>query len=159
MNRLNYNGLSYSFDYNTGDSTKLNNMNSYLVMFASFFTLGLIFLGTWIYQQETPAIVFGFGSTFTPLGGWLIIIAVLLIFTAVFSGSMLLASDYFSLATWNLNAANNQSISFRFFIIYEVTGFIGLMCLSIYCLILLVKKRDILPKVITVFFLFTAGFF
>jgi hypothetical protein len=158
IKQLNDNGLSYSFSYTPNTGSTVSNPNNFMVVFAGLLTVGLISLGVWIYQRETPGIVFSYGSTFTPVGGWLIVIVVILILTGVFAGLVLISDDYFSLATWNLNVSNKEDLSFKLFITMEVACFIILLCYSIYCLVLLLNKRDILPTVITVYFLFTAAF-
>ena len=157
LKKLNYDGLSYNFTYGTVNEPP-SNANNFMILFAGFLTVGLIFLGVWIYQRETPGIVFSYGSTFTPVGGWLVLVIVLLALTALFSISILLAGDYFSLKTWNLGGVGNTSLSYKLFVIMEVTCFIALMFYSVYCLVLLLNKRDILPKVITGYFLFTVAF-
>jgi hypothetical protein len=158
IKQLNDSGLSYSFSYTPNTGSTVSNPNNFMVVFAGLLTVGLISLGVWIYQRETPGIVFSYGSTFTPVGGWLIVIVVILILTGVFAGLVLISDDYFSLATWNLNVSNKEDLSFKLFITMEVACFIILLCYSIYCLVLLLNKRDILPTVITVYFLFTAAF-
>jgi len=158
IKQLNDSGLSYSFSYTPNTDSTISNPNNFMVVFAGLLTVGLICLGVWIYQRETPGIVFSHGATFTPVGGWLILIVAILILTALFAGLVLISGDYFSLATWNLNASNKEDLSFKLFITMEVACFIILLCYSIYCLVLLVNKRDILPTVITVYFLFTAIF-
>lgn len=157
LKKLNYDGLNYSFTYGTVNKPATD-VNNYMVLFAGFFTVGLIFLGVWIYQRETPGIVFSYGSTFTPVGGWLVLVIILLILTTIFSISVLAAGDYFSLKTWNLSAADKQDLSYKLFVVMEVTCFISLMFYSVYCLVLLLNKRDILPKVIKGYFLFTVAF-
>ncbi|WP_184549878.1 DUF3857 domain-containing protein [Mucilaginibacter sp. FT3.2] len=153
ITKLKYNGLGYSFSYNTGNEQPAT-VNGFMVMFAGFLTVGLIFLGVWFYQRETPGIVFSYGSTFTPVGGWLVLVAVILFLTAFFSLAVLGSGDYFSITTWNLGTA----IGYKLFVIMEVGCFIVLMIYSVYCLVLLLNKRDILPKVITAYLLYTAGF-
>jgi hypothetical protein len=126
IKRLNDSGLSYSFSYTPNAGSTVSNPNNFMVVFAGLLTVGLICLGVWIYQRETPGIVFSYGSTFTPVGGWLILVVVILILTASFAGLVLISGDYFSLATWNLNASNKEDLSFKLFITMEVACFIAL---------------------------------
>lgn len=160
IKQLNDNGLGYSFTYNPGTdaASAPSNVNTSMVIFAMLLTIGLIFLGVYIYQRETPAIVFSYGATFTPLGGWLILVSLILIFTTFFAALVFLGSDYFSLETWNLASPGKQELNYKLFIIMEVFCFLILLVYSIYCLILLISKRDILPKAIIGYFAFTAGF-
>lgn len=159
IKQLNSDGLSYSFSYTPGTEPEPSNTNSFMVLLAGSLTIGLIIIGIRIYQRETPAIVFSYGSTFWPVGGWLILVAVILGLTGLFSALVLISSDYFSLTTWNLVASGKQVLGYKLFITMEVICFIILMCYSVYCLILLINKRDILPQLIINYFLFTAAFF
>jgi transglutaminase-like putative cysteine protease len=160
IKKLNNNGLSYSFYYpGAGGASSAADVNNLMIILVGILIAGLIFVGLQIYQRETPAIVFAHGSGFQPVGGWLILIGAILTLTALFAALVLISSDYFSLATWNLESASKQNIGFKSFIVMEVACFTVLMCYSVYCLVLLINKRDILPRVITVYFLFTGAFF
>ncbi|MDR6943482.1 DUF3857 domain-containing protein [Mucilaginibacter pocheonensis] len=159
IKQLNADGLGYSFSYDPGTGTQQSRVNNFVVLLTGLLTISLIFLGVRIYQRETPGIIFSHGSAFWPIGGWLIAVAIILVLTALFSALVLISSDYFSLATWNLNASTGQDTGFKLFITMEVICFTGLMCYSVYCLVLLINKRDILPNLIIGYFSFTAGFF
>jgi hypothetical protein len=129
-----------------------------MVIFAGFLVVGFIFLSVWFYQRETPAIVFSYGSTFTPIGGWLIFVAIGLVGTACLTCWNTINGGYFNLATWNSFNSTKYGVNHQLLLIVGAAGNIILMMLAIYCLVLLLNKRDILPKVITGYFVFAVGF-
>lgn len=122
-------------------------------------TVGLIVLGVWLYQRETPGIVFAYGSTFVPIGGWLILIAIGLAATALVAGSNMVTGDYFSLHTWNVYHGSLHELNFRSLVVVEAIGNTILMMYAFFCLVLLLNKRDILPACITGYFAFAFVFF
>jgi len=157
IKKLNNDGLSYSFSYGTVDEPATN-INNPMVVFAGFLVVGFIFLSIWFYQRETPAIVFSYGSTFTPIGGWLIFVAIGLAATALTVCRTIYNADYFDMATWNTYTASKYGFYYKLLLIVGAGGNIILMMLAVFCLVLLLNKRDILPKVITGYFLFALGF-
>ncbi|WP_183559730.1 DUF3857 domain-containing protein [Mucilaginibacter sp. SP1R1] len=158
IKQLNDTGLSYSFSYTPDTQQGPLITNVYMVMFAGLLTIALIFLGVWIYRRETPGIVFSYGSTFIPIGGWLILVAIGLAVTALNIGAQIFTGDYFNLNTWNSYTTNKHGLNFKLLTIVGATGNIILMVYAIFCLVLLLNKRDILPRVITGYFVFAVIF-
>jgi hypothetical protein len=158
IKQLNDSGLSYSFSYTPNDGSTISNANNFMVIFAGLLTVGLICLGVWIYQRETPGIVFSYGATFTPIGGWLILIAIGLVLTPLNVVISLFNNDYFNLKTWNLHTTDKLDLNFKIIIAFETAGNIILMCYAVFCLILLLNKRDIFPKAIIGYLLFNVTF-
>jgi hypothetical protein len=158
IKQLNDSGLSYSFSYTPNDGSTTSNPNNFMLVFAGLLTVGLICLGVWIYQRETPGIVFSYGATFTPIGGWLILIAIGLVLTPLNVVISLFTNDYFNLKTWNLHTTDKLDLNFKIIIAFETAGNIILMCYAVFCLILLLNKRDIFPKAIIGYLLFNVTF-
>lgn len=155
IKKLNDTSLGYSFSYTPQGTAGPSTINSVLVLVMLLITVGLIVLGVWLYQRETPGIVFAYGSTFVPLGGWLILIA-------IFLGGMIISSiwglasrNYFELSSWNSNTVKNIA-EHRLLIVLESLGNITMACYAVFCLILLLNRRDILPQYIIGFFVFRA---
>ncbi len=159
IKKLNDTSLGYSFSYTPQETARPSTINSTLVLVVLLITAGLIVLGVWLYQRETPGIVFAYGSTFVPIGGWLILIAIGLAATALVTGSNMVTADYFSLHTWNVYHGNQHELNFRFLLVAEAIGNIILMMYAVFCLLLLINKRDILPGYITGYFVFAFVFF
>ncbi|MDB5149710.1 MAG: hypothetical protein JWQ57_3730 [Mucilaginibacter sp.] len=153
IKKLNDTSLGYSFSYTPQGSDRPSTINSFMVLIAFLVTVGLIVLGVWLYQRETPGIVFAYGSTFVPLGGWLIVIAIFLggmVISAIWGLS---SRSYFELSSWNSNAVKNIA-EHRFLIVLESLGNIVMACYAVFCLALLLNRRDILPQYIIGFFVF-----
>ncbi|UOE52089.1 DUF3857 domain-containing protein [Mucilaginibacter sp. SMC90] len=159
IKKLNNTSLGYSFSYTPRGTEKPATINSALVLVVFLITVGLIVMGVWLYQRETPGIVFAYGSTFVPIGGWLILIAIGLAATALVTGSNMVTGDYFSLHTWNIYHGSTHELNFRFLLVIEAIGNIILMLYAVFCLVLLLNKRDILPNCITGYFAFGFIFF
>lgn len=149
--------LSYGVSYTPGtvDQQPSSNLNLWMLNLALFIALILFVVGFFIYRTETPGIVFSYGSDFVPLGGWLIVIAILLFLTPVASIFDLVKDNYFSTGGWDyFNKVANGS-AYQAMIIFEVAANIIISCYAIFCLVLLLNKRDILPRYIIGYFLFT----
>jgi transglutaminase-like putative cysteine protease len=159
IKKLNNTSLGYSFSYTPQGAATPSIINSVLVLVALLITVAFIVLGVWFYQRETPGIVFAYGSTFVPVGGWLILIAIGLAATALVTGSNMVTGDYFSLHTWNVYHGNLHELNFRSLVVVEAIGNITLMVYAVFCLVLLLNKRDILPVCITGYFAFGFVFF
>ncbi|XHR98084.1 DUF2569 domain-containing protein [Mucilaginibacter sp. UC70_90] len=159
IKKLNDTSLGYSFSYTPQGTARPSTINSALVLVMLLITVGLIVLGVWLYQRETPGIVFAYGSTFVPIGGWLILIAIGLAATALVTGSNMVTGDYFSRHTWNVYHGSQHELNFRSLVVVEAIGNTILMMYAIFCLVLLLNKRDILPACITGYFAFAFVFF
>ncbi|PWK78262.1 transglutaminase superfamily protein [Mucilaginibacter oryzae] len=159
VKKLNNTSLGYSFSYTPDKANRPSTINNTLVAFAVVVAFGLILLAVWLYQRETPGIVFAYGSTFVPIGGWLILVALGLAGTTLITASRIISVDYFSLHSWNLYHNTRYAFSFRILLVVEMLGNLVLMAYALFCLVLLLNKRDILPTFITGYFVFGFVFF
>ncbi|MEO3403562.1 DUF3857 domain-containing protein [Mucilaginibacter sp. CAU 1740] len=159
IKKLNNTSLGYSFSYTPDEAARPSTINSALVGVAVLAVFGLIFLAVWLYQRETPGIVFAYGSTFVPIGGWLILVALGLVGTVIVTASSLISADYFSLHKWSLYHSTSHDLNFKLLLVVEMLGNLILMVYALFCLVLLLNKRDILPSFITGYFIFGLVFF
>jgi transglutaminase-like putative cysteine protease len=150
--------LGYTFSYAPNGASTFK-LNYWMVLAVVIFVLIIGGLAFKIYHTETPEILFEPGATFMPLGGWPIFIAIGLGFTATAIFISLAEGTYFNLARWDAHIANTNRNAFRVFFTFEVLGNTFLLCYSIFCLILLLNKRDILPRYIIGFYLAGLAFF
>ncbi len=154
---LSDNGLSYSISYTPGNpelQEPTSEVNQWMLNLAVLIILILTIIGFKIYRTETPAIVFSYGDSFIPIGGWLILIVIGLFLTPIVMIESLINNHYLSINTWNSYNVIKDNIFFKTQLIFEVAGIIIIMCNAIFCLVLLLKKRDILPKYIIGYFSF-----
>ncbi len=101
-----------------------------------------------LYCTETAEILFEHGANFKPIGGWLIVIAIGLSFSVLALFVSLCGGTYFDLAKWNAHLNNQSDNAFKMVFMFEAFGNTLLMCYALFCLVLLLNKRDILPKFI-----------
>jgi hypothetical protein len=159
------NKLSYNFNYNPGvtddslSSGSVNvKLNAGMMIFEVLLLLACGGAAIWIYNRETPGIVFEVGASFIPIGGWLILILIGLFITPLNIIDVISKANFFSLHTWNLYAHKAGEPIFRSLLTWEVFGNTIVLCYSIFCLVLLLNKRDILPKAIIGYFMFCLVF-
>jgi Domain of Unknown Function with PDB structure (DUF3857)/Protein of unknown function (DUF2569)/Transglutaminase-like superfamily len=150
-------GLSYSIDF------PLNNppfiLNTWLAIFALILAAIIVYLAIRIYHSETPGIVFSKGSSFVPIGGWLILILIGLAITPIIAMAQLYNGHYFSISKWNTFMTGSTSVAFRAMLVFELAGYIFMACYSVFCLVLMLKRRDILPKCIVIYYISGVIFF
>ncbi|MDB5142667.1 MAG: hypothetical protein JWQ66_1380 [Mucilaginibacter sp.] len=149
------NYLSYTFSYTPADTHAPFRLNYWMLFGVIIFVLILGGLGLKIYRTETHEILFEQGANFRPLGGWLIFIAFGLGFSALALFITLCKGTYFDLNNWK----SHISSGFKSIFTFEAIGNTFLMCYALFCLILLLNKRDILPRFIIGLYGFAVLFF
>jgi hypothetical protein len=82
-----------------------------------------------------------------------------LIGTAASAIFELVKGHYFVVSKWNTFLTGSISVEYRMFLIFEVLEYIFIACYAVFCFILMLKKRDILPKYIMGFYISTPAFF
>jgi transglutaminase-like putative cysteine protease len=142
------NYLGYNFNYTPGNVTTIFRLNYW--MLGSIIVFVLLLAGTFIklYRTETAEVLFEHGANFKPIGGWLIMIAIGLGATVLALLISLSDGVYFDLAKWNAHLNNQSDKGFKMLFTFEAFGNTMLMCYALFCFILLLNKRDILPKFI-----------
>ncbi|MES2808554.1 MAG: DUF3857 domain-containing protein [Bacteroidota bacterium] len=152
-------GYSFTYDPNVGSSTQQYAVN-YWMMLAVIILMGIAgFVGYKIYCIPTPEVIFESGATFTPLGGWLIFVAIGFSCTILVQAAGLSGGSFFNLDTWNAHVANTNDTVFKCWLAFEILGNALLMCYTVFCLVLLLNRRDILPKFIIGFYVWGTVFF
>lgn len=146
------NELSYSFTFNPSVSETPFRLNYWLLFSVVAFMAIIAYLGLRIYTTETDGIVFSKGAGFVPVGGWLIFIAIGLGLAPLLILMNILDDNYFNLNFWTLHAGTQHEIPFKVYYLFKVFGNVFIMCYASFCLVLLLNKRDILPKYITGFY-------
>ncbi|NCD70264.1 DUF3857 domain-containing protein [Mucilaginibacter agri] len=142
------NKLSFSFTYTPDVNALPFRPNYWLIGGAILLALALGAIGIKIYRTETPGIMFTYGSSFVPLGGWLWFIALGLAVTPIAVLATTINAGFFDVNKWH-NFVVRGAWAYKTTIIFEMAGNIMLICYSIFCFVLLINRRDILPKFIT----------
>ncbi len=151
-------GYSISVSGSEDDDDQPANFNQWMFNLALLLVLIMGAAAFLIYRTETPGIVFEYGSTFTPIGGWLVLIAILFFFSPISGLLRLNDAGYFSASVWNNFGAYGNKASLRAEFTISMAGHIVLLCYAIFCLVLFLKRRDILPKYIIGYLAFSIVF-
>jgi len=154
IKKLSDTGLSYNIDFNPDATKQAATVNKWLVGLVMVIVLVCAFLGFFIYRRETPGIVFEYGQTFVPIGGWLILITIGLCLTPLAEAVNLIDTQYFTMLVWKRIGTYSYGDKLKAHVIYKIVGDTVLICYAIFCLVLMLKRRDILPKFIIGYFLY-----
>ena len=65
---------------------------------------------------------------------------------------------YYSMSKWDQFSTGISGIMSRILLIFEVIGYVSVLCYSVFCLLLVFKKRDISVRYLKGYFLFAVGF-
>lgn len=150
-------GLSYGISYGTSNAPF--RLNLWLFLGLVGLAAGSAFLGYNIYTTETSAIVFSRGAGFVPLGGWLVLVLIGLLLSPLIDLYELTDKGYLSISKWYLLNHGSRGLWYKTGLVYEAAGYVFKGCYSIFCLILLLNRRDILPQYIIGFYIANVIFF
>jgi hypothetical protein len=152
------NELGYSFTYTPDISRVPFRPNYSLMIFVLVLVATLTWLAIKLYRTETHAVVFERGANFIPVRGWLILIAIGLAITPFAVAYTMADSGYLDLSKWNAHPANSSDVAFKALFLFEVAGNVILIAFAAFCFVLLVNRRDVLPRYIIGFYAFVAVF-
>ncbi|WP_448698734.1 DUF3857 domain-containing protein [Mucilaginibacter sp. AW1-3] len=153
------NQLSFNFSYmpHAGEASGFR-LNIW-TMLISFFVIGLsAFFSIKLYRRQTQSLRLAGYPYGKPIGGWLVLITIGLIITPLYNIYGLFNNNYFNAAIWNYYSGL-PGFWYKGILMYETAGNTFVICFSIFCAVLMLNKRDILPKVIIGFYLFVMVFF
>jgi len=91
-----------------------------------------------------------------PLGGWLVLVLIGLVVTPIRIILHLVNNDYFDQEVWTAlttPASDSYHPLWSTMLTFELSGNLLTLCLALFCLFLMVKKRDLFPKVMVVYLL------
>jgi transglutaminase-like putative cysteine protease len=111
-----------------------------------------------LYRTETHNDYYENGHTGQALGGWLILIGIGLAvspFTILYT---IFDNNYFAMSTWGVKVKGWSVGTYNAAITFEAVGNTILLCYTIFCGVLFIKRRDILPKHIIIYYTFNIVF-
>jgi hypothetical protein len=151
--------LSFSFFYIPDIKNEPFKINQLMVVVS---ILVICFLGYWgskIYKTETREEIHYDRNYYAPaLGGWLIVLIIILFCTPLGIVKYLIDDGYYSMSKWDRLTTGLGSVMNRILLIFEISGYVALICYSAFCLVLVFKKRDIAPNYIKRYYLFMVIF-
>ncbi|WP_166727754.1 DUF3857 domain-containing protein [Mucilaginibacter gilvus] len=152
------NELGYNFSY-APDVTKVPvRVNYWLLLFLLAFSAGLALLGIKLYRNHTHEVLFERGANFMQIGGWLVLVAIGLALTPFAVSYTMLSGGYLEASHWNMHLPGTPDAVYKAILVFEAAGNIFMIAYAIFCLVLLLNKRDILPKYIMGFYAYGAIF-
>jgi len=142
--------LTYDITYSPTVIGEPFRLNTWMLLFAIGFTVGLSLLALKIYRTETDGILFAPGAGFEPLGGWLFLVLVGLGISGLSIIVSFFTTGYFDMKMWDAQ----HTAALKAMLAFEAFGRILMLCYAAFCLVLLINKRDILPRYITGLYLY-----
>ena len=149
-------GLSYYISHATGKPAFV--LNIWLSAGVLLIIGLMVFVAMKIYRTEAPGIVFSHGGDFTPIGGWLILIIIGLVVTPISVAVTLFNGSYFAMSQWNIFSAGSDRTMFRLLLVFETLCNTVTIGYAIFCIVLMLKRRDILPRFIIGYYIFGTAF-
>jgi transglutaminase-like putative cysteine protease len=137
--------LAYSIDYTPGTISRPFKLNYWMLALAITAAGLFAFIGFKIYRTPTDEVVFAPGAGFTPIGGWLIVVLVALGISPIAITVFVINTGYFDMNFW-LRITGKLEVFSKCLIVFETVGNVFMVCYSVFCFVLLVNRRDILPK-------------
>jgi transglutaminase-like putative cysteine protease len=159
MKEITDNQLSFNFSYMPGNAKAAAFKINIWTMLIALLVVGLsIYFSIKIYCSNTQSLRLVNHSYGRSIGGWLVLITIGLGLTFFYNVYNLLSSDYFNSGIWNYYMGT-QGFWYRGLWLFETAGNTFIVCYSAFCVVLMLTKRDILPKIIIGFYLFVIIFF
>ena len=149
--------MSYGFFY-IPDINNVPFEANILTFIITFFITGVfIFWVQRIYRLPTSISNLS-AKPAAALGGWLIILMIILFGSAFSYTKHLFDQNYFSLAKWEIYNTGIAGIIHKAMLIFELASYVFIILYSLYCLFIIFKRRDIAPHYLKIYFLITIIF-
>ncbi len=151
--------LGYSFFYIPDIKKEPFKLNAIMVIVSLIVCCIAAYLGLKIYKTETiDPDEFKTNRYPMALGGWLIVLVITLVASPLRMLYNLHDQGLFSTSKWDLYTTGTLSVIHRALLIFDVAGYFALMCISVFCLLLVVMKRDIAPHYVKGYYLVLVSF-
>ncbi|MGV3704441.1 MAG: DUF3857 domain-containing protein [Arcticibacter sp.] len=124
--------------------------NYWMLGFSVALVILCLTLSLWLYRRKTSA-TFSYRDPI-PLGGWLIVIILVLLSTTAYSVYEFIHEKYSDLNSWNSFQARKLYSVYKIYLTLSVLKVVFICCFSLFSLFLILKKRDILPRMINIYY-------
>jgi len=159
INDLKDDKLSYSIFYTPDIKQEPFRINRIMLLVSLMVICTFSFWALKLYKTETRGEIFANRVYLAPaLGGWLIVLIIVIFASAASILNTTVKEGYFSMSEWDLFTTGEKSLVYRMLLIFEMAGNVALICCCCFCLVLIFKKRDIAPHFTKRFFLFSVIF-
>jgi len=147
--------LYYDFEYTPDVKVVPFKLNKMMVVITLSIIGIFIYAGLRIYTTGTKELTFYNKHSYFPpaIGGWLIVLIITLFATALNFINTLHDDRYFSVSEWDYITTGIKSSFNRALLTFEVIGYVSLICYSVFCLVLVFKKRDITASVLKIYYI------
>lgn len=137
--------LSYSFTYTPGSGQTYSGIKYSAILVLLAIIAGAVYLGKKVYKTPTASYAH-MHPTPRIIGGWLILSVLGMIVTPLRVGYFIIDTGYLNEAIWHAYDHKSISAPFKMLLWMELSLNACIICYSVFCLILMYNKRDILPK-------------
>jgi hypothetical protein len=148
LKKLEDDQLGYTIIY-TPDSVPFY-PNYHLIVYSFVFLIVLIGVAYFKYNQANSISIYH--KVPAEIGGWLIVIMLALAANTLMTIKDLIDEKYFDLNTWDFHSARETSAFYKVLLTIKVFSRVYIIAFAAFCLVLMVAKRDILPKLISVYY-------
>ena len=142
--------LTYDITYSPTVIEKPFMLNTWMLLIAFCFSIGLSFLALKIYRTETDGVLFAPGAGFEPLGGWLLLVLFGLGVSMLSITVSFFTTGYFDMKMWDAQ----HTTALKAMLTFEAFGRVLMLGYAAFCMVLLINKRDVLPRYITGLYLY-----
>ena len=151
--------LSYNFFYIPDIKNVPFQLNHWMLIVTVIVTGLFAFGGLKVYHWQTRELNHFSKSSFPPpLGGWLIVLAIVLVGTPLWVIKKFIDESFYSMSKWDLVTTGVSSDLHRISLLFEGAGYVAMICYSLFCLVLVLQKRDITAKYIKSYYIFIVMF-
>ena len=146
--------LYFSFYYIPDNKDVPFRSNDLMLIILAVIATIFIFGGIRVYQTVTrEPNYYNRHVLAPPLGGWLVVLVIILLATALNFTKTLVDDGYLGLSKWDGVTAGSAATLNRAILVFEMIGYSSLICYAVFCLVLVFKKRDITPHFVKIFYL------
>jgi len=151
--------LYFSFYYTPNIKIVPFHLNKLMILLTAIVAGLFVYAGFTIYTIQTrEANFYNQQYTSPPIGGWLIVLIIVLCATPLNFIKTLVDGRYFSMSEWDFITVGVGSILNRALLIFETIGYVSFTCYSIFCIVLVAKKRDITTHTLKIYYISMVSF-